>query len=270
MSESRVRLVIIILVLTLLIWCICCELQRQQGKVVLSAKKFYGHPATVLMAPFNRWCLTSSRHSTGNPFPDMLAHFPSHVVLKHQWWAIREEALSLYKHSHIRDDKNVFFSRIGSKEWKRFHIKWYNEINSEAKQKCPFTSSLIHQLPEIQSAMFSILGPGGIIPPHVGPFRGCVRYHLGLDCPEECGIEVDGNRYEWKDGQDVLFDDTFVHHVWNHSDRPRIILFCDVERLMNTHFASLVNRTICKIAGPLTTAANNIQEKVVSSGKQFS
>ena len=35
--------------------------------------------------------------------------------------------------------------------------------------------------------MFSILAPGKRIPPHDGPYKGVLRYHLGLDGPGRTG-----------------------------------------------------------------------------------
>jgi beta-hydroxylase len=34
----------------------------------------------------------------------------------------------------------------------------------------------------------------------------------------------------WRDGQAMLFDETYVHEACNGTDVTRLILFCDVER----------------------------------------
>ena len=46
----------------------------------------------------------------------------------------------------------------------------------------------------------------------------------------ECYIIDGGQRYDWKEGEDVLFDDTFQHAVWNKTNETRVVLFCDVFR----------------------------------------
>ena len=71
-----------------------------------------------------------------------------------------------------------------------------------------------------------------------------MRYHLGLATPNDdrCFIEVDGQRYSWRDGQGVIFDETFIHWAENTSDSDRVILFCDVERPMRFRFAGAINR----------------------------
>ncbi len=49
-----------------------------------------------------------------------------------------------------------------------------------------------------------------------------------------CRIYIDGTPYAWRDGQDILFDETFIHSVNNETDETRLILFCDVARPMRT------------------------------------
>jgi len=155
-----------------------------------------------------------------------------------------------------------FFKTIADDGWKRFYIKWYGPAGADARALCPYTCSLLDDLPEVHLAMFSILEPGSVISPHSGPFKACLRYHLGLSCPPEAQILVDGIPYSWRDGEDVLFDDNYVHEVVNRSDtEPRIILFCDVERKMTTPTAARLNRAVCRTFGPLTTRSNDRTEK---------
>ena len=80
--------------------------------------------------------------------------------------------------------------------------------------------------------MFAILEPGAHLNPHRDPFGGSLRYHLGLVTPnsDACFIVVDGERYSWRDGEAVMFDETFIHWAENKTPTTRIILFCDVER----------------------------------------
>jgi beta-hydroxylase len=66
-----------------------------------------------------------------------------------------------------------------------------------------------------------------------------MRYHLCLQSAGDgCFIKVDGEKYSWKDGEDVLFDDTFVHEVKNDADKTRIVLFCDVQRELDSDWAN--------------------------------
>ena len=37
-------------------------------------------------------------------------------------------------------------------------------------------------------------------------------------------------RYWWKDGELVIFDETFIHEARNDTETARLILFCDITR----------------------------------------
>lgn len=69
--------------------------------------------------------------------------------------------------------------------------------------------------------------------PHEGPWSGVLRMHLGVDIPtdgEGCTLSVRGEQYQWKDGEVVVFDDTYEHFAINLTDHPRVVLFMDYMR----------------------------------------
>lgn len=162
----------------------------------------------------------------------------------------------------IKDD--LFFQGIADEGWKRFYIKWYGPVDPQARALCPRTSALIEAMPEVHLAMFSILLPGSVIPPHCGPTRMCLRYHMGLFTPNDdaCRIVVGGHAYSWRDGEDVMFDYTVLHDVENRTAQPRVILFLDVERPQRG-LLKHVGHAMIKYGGPATTRANDAQEAVV-------
>lgn len=51
--------------------------------------------------------------------------------------------------------------------------------------------------------MFATLPDGSRLPRHRDPYAGSLRFHLGLATPSDdrCFIEVDGQRYSWRDGE---------------------------------------------------------------------
>ena len=56
-----------------------------------------------------------------------------------------------------------------------------------------------------------MLSPGKHIPAHRGPYKGVLRYHLGLKIPEPregCRIRVGEEVRHWEEGASLLFDDT--------------------------------------------------------------
>lgn len=94
----------------------------------------------------------------------------------------------------------------------------------------PQTVEALASVPDLYSALWSVLEPGSRIPDHVGPNAGMLRYHLGVDCPDGAFLEVEGRTVPYRDGEGILFDDTAVHAAWNDADRSRVTLFCELVR----------------------------------------
>lgn len=117
--------------------------------------------------------------------------------------------------------------------WKTFFFRIYGYEVEANSRRCPRTRELLRCIPGMTTAMFSILAPSKQVPAHVGPFKGVLRYHLGLQVPatdDRCGIRVGDTVRHWEEGKSLVFDDTFVHEAWNHTDQDRVILFVDFLR----------------------------------------
>ncbi len=132
--------------------------------------------------------------------------------------------------------------------WKTFFFLGYG-FRSEANcRRCPQTAALLDTIPGLVTGFFSILSPGKHIPPHRGPWRGVLRYHLALKVPEPAsasGIRVGGEEAHWEEGKSLLFDDGYSHEAWNGTDGVRVVLFCDVLRPLRSP-ADQVNRALIK------------------------
>lgn len=134
--------------------------------------------------------------------------------------------------------------------WKTFLFMGYGLSSSRNLARCPATARALQGIPGIRSAMFSILEPGKRIPLHTGPYNGVLRLHLGLVVPEplqQCWIEVGGERYCWKEGEAVVFDDLYPHQVHNDTQGLRAVLFVDFERPCRFPVKWL-NRLVLKVA----------------------
>jgi beta-hydroxylase len=112
--------------------------------------------------------------------------------------------------------------------------------------------------------MISILSPRKHILDHRGPYKGVLRYHLGLIVPEDaesCRIRVGDDFRHWEEGKSMIFDDTFNHEVWNDTDETRVVLFVDVLRPLPFP-ESAINRGIIKAIGfsPFVLDAKRNQE----------
>ena len=119
--------------------------------------------------------------------------------------------------------------------------------------------------------MFTELPPGSRLVRHRDPYAGSLRYHLGLITPNDdrCFIEVDGERYSWRDGQGVMFDETYIHYAENGTDQNRIILLCDIERPMTTRWAQALNVWFSRNIMTAASSPNTEQDKTGGINQVF-
>jgi beta-hydroxylase len=215
-----------------------------RGKVRLPfGRQLFDHSS--FMAPINMFMHLFSKVPSTPYIP--VREFPELSVLQENWPTIREEGLRLIELKKIKaseQNNDAGFNSFFKTGWKRFYLKWYDASHPSAERMCPQTYALLQGIPSVKAAMFAELPPGAKLNPHRDPFAGSMRYHLGLATPNDdrCFIEVDGQRYSWRDGQGVIFDETYIHWAENASDSDRLILFCDVERPMRFGWMQAVNR----------------------------
>jgi beta-hydroxylase len=204
------------------------------GLIVLGVVVYFVEPS--LYALLYSWVL--GLFVKNPPFVDVDEEFPEHTIIKENFPIIREELEKVLLNSenipkfHEVDNLQRFISAKDEVPWRTFIIKGYNNWHDKNSQLVPKTTEVLKQVPQITTALFSILDGGKHIPPHVGFFKGVYRYHLALVVPDDAPvfIEVGGEEYSWKEGEDVLFDDTYRHQVWNKSEKRRVVLFCDLLR----------------------------------------
>lgn len=218
-----------------------------------------------LFAPYNVFAYLFSA-VPATPYPDRAA-FAHLDPLRENWQAIRDEAVHLFDEGYIRaaeKHNDASFASFFKEGWKRFYLKWYGEPLESAHALCPNTVALVEKIPQVKAAMFALLPPGSKLNPHRDPFAGSLRYHLGLITPNSdlCHIVVDGESYAWRDGEDVLFDETFVHWAENRTDATRVILFCDVERPLRTPLMRGINRVVSGVLGKATATQNVGGERI--------
>lgn len=137
--------------------------------------------------------------------------------------------------------------------WNVFMLELLGYRAERNLARCPETAWAVAQIPGRLQAMFSVLDPGKSVPRHEGPYLGYLRYHLGIRVPAENPpeIRVADQPYVWKEGEGVLFDDSWPHEVVNHASEPRVVLIVDIPRPL-PRVPDLVNRAILHgAAGPL-------------------
>jgi beta-hydroxylase len=243
-----------------------------RGKMRLSVTRQLGDHSTF-MAQINVFMYLFSK-VPDTPYLPREA-FPELKLLRDNWQIIQQEAAALLEAEAIGIRKgydDIGFNSFFRSGWKRFYLKWYQkEPHPSAKQLCPNTVALLEKVPSIKAAIFSQLSPGGKLVRHRDPYAGSLRYHLGLITPNSdgCSIIVDGQPYSWRDGEDVIFDETYLHYAYNHTDKNRVILFCDVKRPMRYWFAEKVNQFFSYVIMAAASSPNEEGDKTGWLNKIF-
>ena len=220
---------------------------------------------STFLAPYNAFVYLFSAVPTRPVLrPDDL---PELAHLEAHWEEIRDEARALLRSGDIRKPAkhdDLAFNSFYKRDWRRFYLKWYGDFMPSARALCPRTIELLAATPTVHAAMFAVLAPHSHLVRHRDPFAGSLRYHLGLQTPNDdtCRIFIDGVPYLWTDGQGMLFDETYIHRAETRTDAPRIILFCDVERPLRTPMMRALNRGIANYVLRVTASRNVPSEKI--------
>lgn len=186
------------------------------------------------------WNTVLSVFATNRPIergPRMTRFFPPHVTLETQWQVVRAEADRLVAAVPALCMRDVIprttlldLDTPRDKCWKWYTILDHRGVNPDALTHMPHTVGMLSSMRQVLSASISILEPHTSLLPHVGYSKGLLRYHLGLRIPAGNTLTVDGQTYQWREGEGVLFDDMYVHSVINPSNDRRMVLYIDVMR----------------------------------------
>lgn len=208
-----------------------------------------------------------------SPYIDSAA-FPVLKTLEQNWEVIRDEAQRLNQARAIAasdDHDDLGFNSFFRRGWKRFYLAWYGTYPKSALASCPRTVALLKSIPIVRGAMFASLPPGAQLIRHRDPYAGSLRYHLGLVTPnsDDCFIDVDGQRYAWRDGEAVIFDETFIHYAENRTDQNRIILFLDIKRPVTFFLADWVDWLMVRLLMAPSVAKNVDGDRVGALNRLF-
>jgi beta-hydroxylase len=242
-----------------------------RGKVRLSFRRQLLDHSTF-MAPINVFMHIFSKVPSTPFIP--VTDFAELAPLQQNWQVIRAEAenlLALKKIKAAEKNEDAGLSAFLKNGWKRFYLKWYDAIHPSAQHLCPQTFALLQSIPSVKVAAFAELPPGAQLSQHRDPFAGSLRYHLGLATPNNdcCFIEVDGQRFSWRDGQAMIFDETYIHWAINGSDSCRIVMVCDIERPMRFRWTQAVNYVLGRTLMTATSSPSETGDQIGLASKLF-
>jgi aspartyl/asparaginyl beta-hydroxylase (cupin superfamily) len=172
------------------------------------------------------------------------AAFPWAAALEARTDAIRAEMLAAFAQDgqawapYIQykpgEPVNQWRDLNHSQRWSTFHLYRGGEPVHENLARCPQTAAALAQVDMADiaglcpNAMFSVLAPHTVIPPHHGETNARLVAHLPLVVPPKCTYRVGFDHREWREGELLIFDDTIEHTARNDGDEPRVVLIFDV------------------------------------------
>ncbi len=207
----------------------------------------------------NGLLLRYAGYDTRPVFYDIDAVCPQLRELEHAFPQIRAEFDALVDgrvtmpryHDVNRPATEISASTSGN--WNVFMLELLGHRVDNNRMRCPATCEALSKVPGILQAFFSVLDPGKSVPLHDGPYVGYLRYHLGVRVPEKQPplIRVAGREYMWKNGEGVLFDDSWPHEVINNSSDARAVLIVDIPRPLPLLPRLVNNFVLWGMAAPL-------------------
>lgn len=214
--------------------------------------------------------LYNSRIKT-SAYLDLEEYFPEYKILEENWLDIKKEIERVIDSGktlpkfHEIDDGQEYISDNDGLSWHLLNLLLYTMWHKKNAELCPITTSLLKKIKSVKSAYFSILEPGKHIPPHKGPYKGIIRYQLAISVPKkgECKILVDGKPYFWKEGESVLFDDTYTHEVVNNTSEYRVALLLDVKRTIPGFFLRQYDSFVFRLIQVLVILNNTFSKSKV-------
>jgi aspartyl/asparaginyl beta-hydroxylase (cupin superfamily) len=220
-------------------------------------RRLFLKPGRVALRSLNHLFRWTAGGEARPAFCDIEGTCPQLRLLDENYQAIREELESVlhYKdripryHDISARERYISGTIDPDKDGKFFVLQSAFGRPRANQDKCPRTTALLQQIPNVIGAVFSILDPGKSIPAHCGSYHGYLRYHLGLRVPQNNppSMRVKDQYYTWKEGQSIVFDDSWEHEVYNRSDDLRVVLLVDFLRPMSLPL-HVVNRAIFRLA----------------------
>jgi len=182
------------------------------------------------------------RRVAGAPVLDVASYFPEARRFQDVWPSLRDEALQVAEdlkqvpRFHELMPEQAEISANDGRDWRILVLKAYGTVLPRNTARCPVLAKTVSSVPDVLSAALSFLAPGKHVPEHRGPFRGVIRFYMGLSVPTSADgrpaavLTIDHHEHRVGDGECLLWDDTFPHEVWNRGEEVRIALLLDIRR----------------------------------------
>ena len=125
---------------------------------------------------------------------------------------------------------------LGDPSWGAYYLWEAGSPVAGHAEACPRVMAALTKAPipviagRSPMALFSLLRPGTHIAPHNGLLNTRLIVHVPLIAPPGCTLRVGAETREWREGEALIFDDSFEHEAWNRGERTRIVLLFEIWR----------------------------------------
>lgn len=111
------------------------------------------------------------------------------------------------------------------KPWTTYYFYVQGRPIEDHLKACPRTAAALAEVPTNGAHVcYSAIPAGSGLNPHVGPTNTSLTAHLGLANCEGAKLFVVGEALEYRDGEMIVFDDTFIHWVEHKGTETRFTL----------------------------------------------
>lgn len=154
------------------------------------------------------------------------------AVLAQNWLGIRAEAEQLLVPGgdHFVAETEMLRDRG---DWRQYELFARGRRVAANCARAPLTCKIIDGFAAARTCTrgqvkFSVMQPGTHVWPHCGPTNCRLRAHLGLRVPRQTFLRVASRWRTWREGEWLIFDDSFEHEVWHNGTTPRLVLIVDM------------------------------------------
>jgi aspartate beta-hydroxylase len=150
--------------------------------------------------------------------------------------------------------------------WEALFFYRRGERYDNTHARCRNTSAVLESIDlcrvegEAPEICFSVLAPGTSILPHYGVTNTRTVMHLPLLVPRNCALNLVGiGEHRWREGELMMFDDTYQHEAWNRSSSARIVLLMDCWNPHLTAIERLAVKQLIETIGGLHRASQPLK-----------
>jgi aspartate beta-hydroxylase len=197
-------------------------------------------------------------------------------ALRNAFPVIRDEALRVFAEDQRFDDfvelkgearmQDYIGGNGPAPAWEALFFYRHGQRYESTHERCPRTSAVLESIDlcrvedEAPEICFSVLTPGSTILPHYGVTNTRSVMHLPLQVPPDCALNVLGiGEHHWREGELMMFDDTYQHEAWNRSTGTRIILLMDCWNPHLTEVERLAVKQLIETIGGLHRASQPLK-----------